>query len=58
MSALAFWLLMLLLVLFVAMLVLVGVAVGKLMRRIHRMAMEVQGISSDITDIVRSAERG
>lgn len=57
MSALAFWLLMLLVVLFVLMLVALGLAVRALLLRIHRMAMELEGLSSDITDIVNSAER-
>lgn len=58
MSTLAFWLLMLLVVLFVAALVAVGLAVRTMLRRTHRMATELQGLSSDITDIVRSVERG
>lgn len=58
MSALAFWLLMLLVVLFVAALVAVGLAVRTLLRRTHRMVAELHGLSSDITDIVRSVERG
>lgn len=58
MSALAFWLLMLLVVLFLVTLVALGLAVRNLLRRIHRMGMELHGLSSDITDIVRSAERG
>ena len=58
MSALAFWLLIVLLVLFVAMLVAVGLAVRTLLKRVHRTATELQGLSSDITDVVRSVERG
>lgn len=57
MSALAFWLLMLLVVLFVVMLVALGLAVRTLFRRMHGMATELQDLSSDITDIVRSVER-
>lgn len=58
MSALAFWLLMLLVVLFVVMLVALGLAIRALLLRLHRMAIELEGLSSDITDIGRSAERG
>ncbi|HEX6197469.1 MAG TPA: hypothetical protein VFZ37_16250 [Jiangellaceae bacterium] len=58
MSTLAFWLLMLLVVLFVVAVVGVGLAVRRLFRRTHRMFTELDSLSSDITDIVRSGERG
>lgn len=58
MSTLAFWLLMLLVVLFVVAVVGVRLAVRRLFRRTHRMFTELDSLSSDITDIVRSGERG
>lgn len=58
MSALAFWLLMLIVLLFFTAVLAVGLAVRALLRRTHRMIMELEGLSTDITDIARSNERG
>jgi hypothetical protein len=55
MSALAFWLLMLLIALFVAALVAVGLSVRLLLRRSQQMATELDGLSNDISAVVSSA---
>jgi hypothetical protein len=57
-STLAFWLLMVMVVAFVAALVGVGLAVRSLLHRAGRMNVELGELSNDISDIVGSGERG
>ena len=57
-STLAFWLLMVMFAAFIGALVGIGLAVRSLLRRANRMSVELGKLSSDISDIVGSGERG
>lgn len=57
-STLAFWLLMVMVVAFIAALLGAGLAVRSLLHRARRMSVELGELSNDISDIVGSGERG